>query len=76
MIPVSVQHHIYLGNDRKAVEVEVDGQWYAGELRSWDQAEDGSGSGVVTWRRAPGELLVRRFPAERIRKAPPPDQQR
>ena len=28
--------------DRKDVEVEVDGEWYDGELRSWDQADDGS----------------------------------
>ena len=70
MIPVSPQHHIYIGTDRKQVEVEVDGTWYDGELRSWDQADDGSGSGVVTWRRPTGELLVRRVPAERIRPTP------
>ena len=69
MIPVSPQHHIYIGNDRKAVEVEVDGQWYDGELRSWDQADDGTWSGMVTWRRAPGELFLDRFPADRIREA-------
>ena len=63
------RHRTFIGKDRKAVQVKVDGTWYAGELRSWDQADDGSWSAIVTWRRQPGEILVDRFPAERIRFA-------
>jgi hypothetical protein len=66
------RHRIYTGNDGKAVHVEVDGEWYDGELRSWDQADDGTWSGIVTWRRAPGELLLDRLPSERIREATTP----
>ena len=66
--PHHVQH-LYYGNHRKAVDVEVDGQWYSGEIRAWDQADDRSWSGVITWRRVAGVLLLDRFPANRIRKA-------
>ena len=66
------RHHTYTGNDRKEVQVEVDGTWYDGELRSWDQANDGTWSGIVSWRREPGEIFVDRFPADRIRQVSPP----
>jgi hypothetical protein len=62
-----MQHFVYTGWDRKEVEVEVDGRWYDGELRSWDQADDGSWSGIVSWRRAVGETLIDRFQAGQIR---------
>ena len=39
-----MQHFVYTGWDRKEVEVEVNGRWYDGELRSWDQADDGTWS--------------------------------
>ena len=61
--------HYYLGNNPKAVHVEVDGRWYGGKLRSWDQASDRSWSGVVTWGRVTGDLFQDRFRAERIREA-------
>ena len=64
------QHHVYNGHDRKDVEVLVDGTWYAGLLHSWDQAEDGSWSGMVEWTTEPGSTYLQRKPAERIRPAP------
>ena len=60
----------YIGWDRKDVEVLADDDtWHPGELRSWDQAEDGSWSGIVTWQASPGERRIDRFPADRIRPA-------
>lgn len=60
-------HVIYTGEDRREVEVLVDGVWHYGEQRSWDQDEDGAWSAVVTWSAAPGENRLDRFPADRIR---------
>ena len=54
------RHHLYTGNNCK--EVEVDGMWYDGELRSWAQADDGTWSAIVTWRSRPGEVFINRFP--------------
>lgn len=66
--PCDPRHRIYTGNDRKEVQVEVDGTWYDGELRSWDQADDGTWSGIVSWRRTLTETLTDRFLADRIRR--------
>jgi hypothetical protein len=61
--------HHRLNTDRKEVEVEVDGTWYTGEVRSWNQDEDdGSWSAIVTWCREPGEMLIDRFPAALVRE--------
>ena len=62
------RHRTFFGNDRKAVQVKVHGEWYDGELRFWDQGDDGSWSGIVSWRRAPTETLIDWFPADRIRE--------
>lgn len=48
------------------VQVEVDGQWWPGDLRMWSRREDGWW-GQVSWTRAPGETLIDHFPAGRIR---------
>ena len=63
------RHRVYHGWDTKDVEVLVDDIWYDGELRSWDRADDDTWSGIVSWRRAPCETLIDRFPADRIREA-------
>lgn len=63
------QHFVYLGFDRKAVEVLVDGTWHPGELRSWDQAEDGSWSGMVEFNVGPGMTYLERVASERVRPA-------
>lgn len=64
------QHHVYRGLDRKLVEVLVDGTWWPGELRSWDQAaDDGSWSGMAEWTTEPGSTFLGRVPAARLRPA-------
>lgn len=57
----------FSGWDRKIVEVLVDGVWYPGQLRSWDQADDGSWSGIVQWSAGPAENRLDRFTEARIR---------
>lgn len=64
-----VQHIAYTGLERKLVEVLVDGTWYPGELRSWDQAEDNSWSGMAEWTVAPGSTYLGRVLAGRLRSA-------
>lgn len=61
------QHFVYHGLDRKDVEVLVDGAWWPGELRSWDQADDGSWSGMVEWTVEPGSTYLGRKLATQIR---------
>jgi hypothetical protein len=60
-------HVVYIGEDRREVEVLVDGHWHYGEQRSWDQHEDGTWSAMVTWSESPGVNRLDRFPADRIR---------
>jgi hypothetical protein len=59
--------HFYTGWDRKLVEVLVDGTWHSGLLRSWDQAEDGSWSGMVEWSAGPAENRLDRFDEASVR---------
>lgn len=60
-------HVIYSGDDRIEVEVLVNDQWRPGELRSWDQADSGTWSGIVSWSAGPMRNHLDRFPADRIR---------
>lgn len=60
---------MFSGEDRREVEVLVDGRWHYGEQRSWDQADDGTWSAMVTWSEAPGMNSLDRFAADRIRLA-------
>lgn len=64
---VAEQHFVYRGLDRKLVEVLVDDTWWPGELRSWDQAEDGSWSGMAEWTVEAGSTFLGRVPATRLR---------
>jgi hypothetical protein len=60
--------HIYSPMDRPDVEVDVDGTWYAGELRgSWDR--DGRRLMNVRWREGVGMSRLDTLPAERVRPA-------
>jgi hypothetical protein len=61
--------HTNTGWDHRAVEIDLNGRWYDGELRSWDQADDGSWSGIVTWQEAAGIRHIDRFSVARIRRA-------
>ncbi len=65
-----LQSFTYHGWDRKLVEVLVDDVWHPGELRSWDQADDGTWSGVVSWSAGVMRNHLDRFPADRIRPDP------
>ncbi|GAA1479008.1 hypothetical protein GCM10009623_34540 [Nocardioides aestuarii] len=60
-------HVVFTGEDRREVEVLVDGRWCYGEQRSWDRADDGTWSAVVTWSAAPGHNHIGRFPATEMR---------
>lgn len=59
---------VYTGWDRIDVECWIDGQWRAGELRSW-QKIDGAWSAIVTYTRTPGETHIGRFSEDDVRKA-------
>ncbi len=48
-------HHVYYGYDRTECEVEVDGAWHFGEVRSWDRDEHGDWSAYVMWSTAPAK---------------------
>ena len=68
--PLEPIHLVYYGYDRTECEVEVDGAWYFGEIRSWDRDEHGHWSAYVTWSTGPGEgNQLGRFQAERVRPA-------
>lgn len=60
-------HVVFTGEDRREVEVLVDGRWCYGEQRSWDRDEDGRWSAMVTWSAGPSENRLDRFPADRLR---------
>ena len=61
-------HLVYHGFDRKPCEVDVDGTWYAGEIRSWDRDAAGAWSADVMWSTGPGEgNQLGRFPAKRVK---------
>lgn len=69
ILVVCASHFTYHGWDRKEVEVLVDDEWRPGELRSWDQADDGTWSGIVSWSAGVMSTHLDRFPADRIRPA-------
>lgn len=58
---------IYTGEDRREVEVLVDGVWRYGELRGWQRDAEGAWKGSVTWSAGPGQNRLDNFPAEQIR---------
>ena len=57
---------VYPPDDRPAVLVQVDREWYAGELRRWSLDPFGGWWGTVSWRPLPGAASVNTFPARRI----------
>lgn len=69
MIMVMPTHHIPKPGDRPDVEVLVDGQWLAGEVRMQTQHDDGSWELEVQYR-LPGEHSSRidSFAAELVRE--------
>jgi len=68
--PLEPIHYVYYGYDRTECEVEVDGAWHFGEIRSWDRDEHGAWSAYVMWSTGPGQgNQLGRFTAERVRPA-------
>jgi hypothetical protein len=59
-------HVVYTGEDRREVQVLVEGRWLPGELRSWDHDDNDTWSGMVTWSAGPAEQRLGRFFADRI----------
>ena len=68
--PCEEIHHVYEGLDRSPCEVEVDGRWYGGELRSWHRDTTGAWFAGVAWARG-GERSVSldRFSDGQVRPA-------
>lgn len=62
----------YSGNDRLEVEVLVHGAegkaWVAGELCSWDQADDDTWSAMVPYRIGVAQQYLERFDQAAIRQ--------
>lgn len=63
---------VYTGEDRIEVEVLVHTsagkQWVYGELRSWDQADDGNWSAMVSYRLGVAQQYLERFDQAAIRQ--------
>ena len=55
----------------RPIEVQHDGQWLEGVLRSWEVDDEGQESGVVTYTNDRHELEVGRFPASQLREPSP-----
>jgi hypothetical protein len=64
---VTPEPRVFHGFDRPLVQVEVDGTWYPGELRMWEQ-RDGVWWGQVTYSLAAGQTHLDAFPESRIRR--------
>ncbi len=66
-------HITYTGWDRIDVEVlthDHDGKrWVPGELRSWDQTDDGTWTAIVTYTTGTSQNHIGRFNEAAIRKA-------
>lgn len=58
---------VYTGEDRREVEVLVDGVWRYGELRGWRQEDEGDWRASVLWSRGPAQNLLDTFPANKVR---------
>lgn len=56
----------------RPIEVQQDGHWLLGTLRSWEVDGNGEESGIVTFRNDHDELEVGRFPASQLRDPPTP----
>lgn len=52
--------------ERPDVLIQVDGDWYPGELRQWSRDPAGGWWANVSWRQAPGETFLDTFPAQRV----------
>lgn len=52
------------------IEVDVEGRWQPGRLRSWDPRQDGLWADI-TYQVGPGQYRDRMLPAEQVR--PPGD---
>ena len=64
---MATRHIVNGGWDRPLVDVLHEGTWHPGELRSWDQADDGSWSGMAEWTVAPGSTYLGRVPSIHLR---------
>ncbi len=53
--------HRFQRGDRPLVDVLHEGAWYPGELRSWDQGDDGSWSDMAEWTVSPGSTYLGRY---------------
>lgn len=64
---------IYTGDDRIEVEVLMHGddgkEWVSGELRSWNQDDDGNWSAMVSYRLGVAQQYLARFDQATIRQA-------
>lgn len=61
---------VYRPDQRPDVEVLVDDTWYPGELRAWQQRDDGWWANV-NWSTGPGLTYLDTVPADRVRPAEP-----
>lgn len=61
-------HTVYSPADRPDAEVEVDGTWYAAEIRMWLRDDDGSWHAQASWTKSPGMGYISTFPAARVRQ--------
>jgi hypothetical protein len=59
---------VYRAADRPDVQVEIDGIWYAGELRMWSPRPDGTWEGNVLYSTGPAENRLDSFPQDQIRQ--------
>lgn len=62
-----MESRVYRPDERPDVEVRMDGVWHQGELRAWQQRDDGSWWANVQWRPAPGETYLDTVPAADVR---------
>lgn len=60
------QPRIYAPAERPAIEVEINGQWYAGELRAWLRRGDEWWANVA-WSAGVADTRLETVAAERVR---------
>lgn len=65
-MPEPTEPRIYPPGDRPAIEVEIGGTWYAGELRAWLR-RDGEWLANVAWSAGTASTHLDTVVAERVR---------
>lgn len=58
---------VYSPSDRPDIQVRRDGVWCQGELRMWQQREDGAWWANVSWRPGPNATYLDTVPADDVR---------